>query len=579
MITRVYPVADLIVPIDNLVIAPTEKGTKKTPGGGKTQEEKLMKLIESTVCPHSWASVGGTGQVEFFPPTMSLVVHQTPDAHEMIEELFSNLRKVHDLEVSTEMRFVTVSVDMIEKLGLKEKEGVVLLDDTQLRVLLDTVQQDKHTNVMQAPKLTMFNGQQATINLMEKQAFVVGVDFEEKDGKRMPTPRTKSVSTGMHISVLPTISPDRKAVSMQVGIKIARADAHALNAAGVWTKRAISTSESDGEPRYSTLEVEKTVKLTSGTTALLTGWTQMREVRNEVCPPVLSKIPYLSRIFRTVSYGKEMEQTFVLVTPRVIARPEAEQAVPQQVGSAEACESPAQSEVMHVNKRSFELTYQVENIEPSKMKSIEVWWTHGHGKWERYPEEVKPSGPIPIKVRGEGRWGFYLIPRSRAGKAVDAPKPGEAAHVWVQVDETPPTVEVYKPETGLTLQVGLGVNSAAGLAGVIANDTFILGTSLSGSTKSETIVFRWSARDAHLRSNPVSLFWSHSPNGPWRVLAQDLENTGKWECDRSLVPDEFHLRVTVSDMAGNVGEATTSDPIVIDQRVPVIRNVKVNVHR
>src|SRR4051794_40036147 len=72
MTTRVYPVADLVIPV----------------GGdqAKTLEGNLMTTIESAICPRSWSSAGagGSGGVHYHPLTHSLVVSQTSEVHERI---------------------------------------------------------------------------------------------------------------------------------------------------------------------------------------------------------------------------------------------------------------------------------------------------------------------------------------------------------------------------------------------------------------------------------------------------------------------------------------------------------------
>ena len=44
----------------------------------------------------------------------------------------------------------------------------------------------------------------------------------------------------------------------------------------------------------------------------------MTEGRNEFGPPILSKIPYLNRLFKNVAYGREGRSILIMVTPRVI---------------------------------------------------------------------------------------------------------------------------------------------------------------------------------------------------------------------------------------------------------------------
>ena len=67
-----------------------------------------------------------------------------------------------------------------------------------------------------------------------------------------------------------------------------------------------------------------TVMVPDGGTVLLGGLKRLSEGRNEFGPPVLSKIPYLDRLFRNVGYGREAESLMMMVTPRIIINEEEE---------------------------------------------------------------------------------------------------------------------------------------------------------------------------------------------------------------------------------------------------------------
>jgi hypothetical protein len=527
MTTCVYPVADLVVPLEQPGKEPV-----------KTQEAKLIRLIESTISPAAWQCVGGAGAVEYFPLTMTLVVRQTADVQEGVQDLLSALRRAQETEVSVEMRFVTVPTEFFERLGLdvdaneRSSPGVTMLDDSQVRVLLEAIHGDRRANVMQAPKLTMFNGQKANVDLTEQQLYVVGVEFENKDGKQVPRPVTKKVKTGLEISLLPTVSPDQKKVTLQLGVQYGCGEPPAPGCCS-------------NQPRFTSVKLEKTLKLADGATAMLTGWTQQREVRSEFGPPVLSKIPYVNRLFKNTSYGRETEHTFVLVTPRLIVNKEQEEAVTaeQEEPKAPAKPSTPDAGVMYVNKKSFELSYELANAGPSKVDSIQVWVTRDGQKWEPYPDAVKPLSTLPVTVKGDGKYGFTLVPRNGVGVCGPTPAEGDQPQVWVVVDTAKPTLELYKPEVRDGGQV----------------------------------VFRWKTEDdGKLPDQPVCLYFSEQPCGPWRRFEE------KWPAGPAAIavkaealPYQFYLRATVTDAAGNVAEAVTPEPVRIDTKVPAVRNVKV----
>jgi type II secretory pathway component GspD/PulD (secretin) len=78
------------------------------------------------------------------------------------------------------------------------------------------------------------------------------------------------------------------------------------------------------QPVFNTVSVVTTVAVPDGGTVLLGGLKRLSEGRNEFGPPVLSKIPYLDRLFRNVGYGREVENLMMMVTPRIIINEEEE---------------------------------------------------------------------------------------------------------------------------------------------------------------------------------------------------------------------------------------------------------------
>jgi general secretion pathway protein D len=55
------------------------------------------------------------------------------------------------------------------------------------------------------------------------------------------------------------------------------------------------------------------------------GLKRLSEARSEYGPPVLSKIPYINRLFKNVGYGRDAESLLIMVTPRIIIQEEEEE--------------------------------------------------------------------------------------------------------------------------------------------------------------------------------------------------------------------------------------------------------------
>ncbi|MFN9853858.1 MAG: hypothetical protein ACK57P_18745, partial [Planctomycetota bacterium] len=71
--------------------------------------------------------------------------------------------------------------------------------------------------------------------------------------------------------------------------------------------------------------VSTTVSVPDGGTILMGGIKRLREGRTERGTPILSKIPYINRLFRNTAIGRETSTLMFTVTPRIIIPEEEEE--------------------------------------------------------------------------------------------------------------------------------------------------------------------------------------------------------------------------------------------------------------
>lgn len=77
-VARVYPVAGLVSATPDAPLSQSDFDT-------------LIDLITSSIARESWDTVGGSGSIEGFPASISLVVLQTPEVHERIAILLKEM--------------------------------------------------------------------------------------------------------------------------------------------------------------------------------------------------------------------------------------------------------------------------------------------------------------------------------------------------------------------------------------------------------------------------------------------------------------------------------------------------------
>jgi Flp pilus assembly secretin CpaC len=219
--------------------------------------------------------------------------------------------------------------------------GLAFLSEIQVFMVLEAAQADSRTNIMQAPKITVFNGQAATIAVSTTQFLNIGINATVVAGQLVFIPTNTPVTVGLTLVVTPVVSADRRFVRLSLAPNITNIVSNSLTlfpspivvpnvvegpiGLGVQTGQPqIFNSFSITRPTISRIALATTVNVPDGGTVLLGGLKTLSEGRNEAGPPILSKIPYLDRLFRNVGWGREAQSLMLMVTPRIIINEEEE---------------------------------------------------------------------------------------------------------------------------------------------------------------------------------------------------------------------------------------------------------------
>jgi hypothetical protein len=207
--------------------------------------------------------------------------------------------------------------------------------------------------------------------------------------------------------------------------------------------------------------------------------------------------------------------------------------------------------VIYVKSKTFQLNYKVdlESVGPSKVASVDIWKLHQGQGWTKCSEKGTPEGPVTVSVNATGRWGFRLIPRSGVGLAERDPRPGDTPDIWVEVDDLAPKVK-------------------------------ILNVTVAQEQDGGYMTVSWKAEDTFLRSNPISIYLSGTPQGgTWMPIESNLANTGNWriKTDAPILGEryEFYVKVKAVDEAGNEGEDQWREVVKVDLKIPHIKSIDV----
>ncbi len=354
LVRKVYPVADLVVPIEGAPGHALAQGAVlKSPGLECCAQpveaplpETLVKLITSHVSPKSWVTAGGTGTIDFFPLGMGLVVTQSAKNHEQIASMLDSLRKLQDVQVAVEIRLVRVASGFLSgarysRIGDGELDQIetdfynrlrqptpIFLNDKQLQLFLDAAQGDRRTNVMQAPKLTMFNGQKAVIQVGETQQYLTGLSLRETEKLNSFAPHCTTHFLGTRLEVQGVVAADRQSIAMNVKAQLSRLNGpvslqpvttpiYGVFDDGTQSK-PIQFTQYLQIPNIQKIVAERSAAIPNGSTMLFVAGKITTDVESECCPPVLCEIPYINRLFTKVMHSEQHDTVLVLVTPRIV---------------------------------------------------------------------------------------------------------------------------------------------------------------------------------------------------------------------------------------------------------------------
>lgn len=223
------------------------------------------------------------------------------------------------------------------------------------------------------------------------------------------------------------------------------------------------------------------------------------------------------------------EQRLVAVSPGGVQ--------PTQPGVTPTTSSPLMPPPRVVNDPRIALEYEVK-CGTSGVAKVELWISQDEGRtWRYFTDDPTVGSPIEATLPGEGIFGLKLVVHSGAGLSKGPPQPGDPPDLRIEVDSTPPLVQMYEPKPD--------------------------------PRRRDTLNISWNATDRNLMPRPVTLEWSDRPEGPWRLIATDLPSTGShpWQLTAEI-PFQVLLRATAVDTAGNRGVAETRDKLLVDLNKP-----------
>ncbi len=200
----------------------------------------------------------------------------------------------------------------------------------------------------------------------------------------------------------------------------------------------------------------------------------------------------------------------------------------------------------YMNAHQFDIDYQVAGVGPSGVGVVELFVTQDNGnQWWRYGVDADLKSPMTVQVPEDGRYGFHFRIHSGVGNAEAPPQPGQKPQIDLIVDSSKPQIQLLNSFQGH----GENIN---------------------------VVTVQWNFSDNYPVEKPISIYYSSSRLGPWEQTEGALKNTGTYSFKLPRnTPTKLHLKIVARDAAGNMTEAISEKPLLIDRAQPTARIITI----
>jgi general secretion pathway protein D len=421
--------------------------------GGGANFDDLINLITQTIDPDSWGAGGGMGgggrqqssstipdgssdstgegraTVMEYYQTLTLIIRQTEENHQKIVDLLKQLRKMNDIQINVEVRFITIQDDFYESIGMDfdfsfrnsqgdkysnlnttdtttgtgttsgttstnssafnnavkkgsliaglrsgsasspdfssdlsvsanqnsfglsvptfgnydpaagASLGFAILSDIETYFFLSAAQGDSRSNILQAPKVTILNGQSGSVADVIQRPFVSSYVPVVGDFAVAYQPVIDILDLGTEVYITAVVSSDRRYVRIQTApmfsTLVGTITSFEYNVPGSTSVGSGGTGNNNNTsgntgmtvqlPIVNSFSVDTVVSVPDGGTILMGGIKRLSEGRKEYGVPMINKIPYLKRLFSNSAVGRETQSMMIMITPHIIIQEEYEE--------------------------------------------------------------------------------------------------------------------------------------------------------------------------------------------------------------------------------------------------------------
>jgi general secretion pathway protein D len=349
----------------------------------------LIEIIQEAIEPESWDG-NGVNITEY--EEGKIMISQATEIHEKIQDLLEMFRKQQKLQVSIETRFITsqdddlfdIGVDWkgLDEVPLEDSGGEVgsgvyskrtntnsdtrvasllgsaaddavggaplfindnrateglnfelsVLDPIRAGIALHALDRKQKQKDLLRPRLTVLNNKQGYILNSVETSYVR--EYESEEG--YVTPEVSKVSSGELLVVRPTVSSDRRYITLELSPQITRLIEFEERLLDLPVRQNNNGGGGNGAqqtnivqvtvelPRLLVWQVQTRIQVPDGGVVFVGG--RMGNIERKVSRgvPILSKVPLLGRLFRSDGEYVQLDNLIISVRAKILVFDELE---------------------------------------------------------------------------------------------------------------------------------------------------------------------------------------------------------------------------------------------------------------
>ncbi len=192
---------------------------------------------------------------------------------------------------------------------------LAFIDNPEVNAILRAVRKRERATLLTAPRITVHNTQRAHVSILNEVSYIRDFEVSTATGVAVADPIVDVIRDGIVLDVRPTISADRRYVTLELRPTLAvllRPIPTFTTSLGVGTPVAIQT------PQLTLQRIRTTVTVPDGGSFVIGGLRKMTETQVDSGIPILSDLPLIGSLFTRKGKSVVREDIVIVVSAHII---------------------------------------------------------------------------------------------------------------------------------------------------------------------------------------------------------------------------------------------------------------------